>query len=272
MKLFHVLTAKLPHKYAINAARLGDTRSLAWSNLGYWENTTDYKTACCQLADQLANAVQLTAKDQLIDVGCGQGASLQHWIENYHVQHISAIDIQANHIQQIRQQLPQLDHIQQGSFLDLNQLYLPEAFDVILCIDAAYHSDLNSFLNAVEPVLHAQGRLGFHYLVLSEKWQQLSVLQKQKYYYLLKAADVDLNHLGSLQMTRHQLKQHGFTKIESIDLTESVFGGFARFIASSGNHKMADLAQLKIQATAKLCNYLNQEGIIRYMQISAVKN
>ncbi|ECE6726544.1 SAM-dependent methyltransferase, partial [Salmonella enterica subsp. enterica] len=52
MKLLHALTAKLPHKYAIDAARLGDERTLAWSNLGYWDNTTDYKTACCQLADQ----------------------------------------------------------------------------------------------------------------------------------------------------------------------------------------------------------------------------
>ncbi|MBK0063468.1 MULTISPECIES: SAM-dependent methyltransferase [unclassified Acinetobacter] len=272
MKLLHALIGKLPHKYAIDAARLGDERTLAWSNLGYWKNTTDYKNACCQLADQLAKAVQLTATDRLLDLGCGQGASLQHWIENYHVQNISAVEIQANHIQLIQQKLPQLQHIQRGSFLDLNQFYFRQLFDVILCIDAAYHSDLNLFLNAVQPILNGQGRLGFHYLVLSEKWQQLSVLQKQKYNYLLKAADVDLHQLDSLQMTRQQLEQHGFRQIEIVDLTEFVLGGFAGFIASNKSKKNRDLAQLKIQTTAKLCDYLNKEGVVRYMQISAVKN
>jgi hypothetical protein len=33
MKLLHALTAKLPHKYAIDAKQLGDERTLAWSNL-----------------------------------------------------------------------------------------------------------------------------------------------------------------------------------------------------------------------------------------------
>jgi cyclopropane fatty-acyl-phospholipid synthase-like methyltransferase len=106
--------------------------------------------------------------------GLWSGASLQHWIEHYQVQQLSALELQPALIQRIHQHLPQLAHIQQGSFLDLNQLYSPEAFDVILCIDAAYHSDLRRFLDAVKPVLKTQGRLGFHYLVLSEKWRQLS--------------------------------------------------------------------------------------------------
>ena len=270
MKLLHALTAKLPHKCAIDAAQLGDERTLAWSNLGYWDNTTDYKTACCQLADQLANAVQLTAQDRLLDLGCGQGASLQHWIEHYQVQQLSALELQPALIRRIYQHLPQLAHIQQGSFLDLNQLYSPEAFDVILCIDAAYHSDLRRFLDAVKPVLKTQGRLGFHYLVLSEKWRQLSRFQQQKYSYLLKAADVNLSYIATLSMTRLQLEQHGFYQVKSVDITESVLGGCARFMASNSNTKK-DLAQFKIQATAKLCDYLNREGMIRYMQISAIK-
>lgn len=272
MKLPHALQRRLPHKYAIDAKRLGDERQLAWSNLGDWENTTDYKNACCQLADQLAKTVRLTAGDRLLDLGCGQGASLQHWLEHYHLKDLSAVDLQADHIQCIQTQLPQLTHLQQGSFLDLNQSDFPQPFDVVLCIDAAYHSDLNSFLTAVRSVLKTQGRLGFHYLVLSEKWQQLSLLQKQKYYYLLKAADVDLTHLYTQKMTRQHLEQQGFEQIKMVDMTVSVLGGFAQYIASKSQMKTRDLADLKILATAKLCRYLEQEGVIRYMQIGAVKH
>ena len=40
--------------------QLGDDAELAWSNLGYWDDTTSlYPDACRQLADQLAH-VHLT--------------------------------------------------------------------------------------------------------------------------------------------------------------------------------------------------------------------
>ncbi|MFW1931658.1 SAM-dependent methyltransferase, partial [Acinetobacter baumannii] len=83
MKWLQAIQQKLPkHKYAIDAKMLGDNAECAWSNLGYWdEATSSYPQACQQLAERLAQAVQLNQHDRVLDLGCGQGASLKYWLE-----------------------------------------------------------------------------------------------------------------------------------------------------------------------------------------------
>ena len=65
MKWLQAIQTKQPqHKYAINAAMLGDHNELAWSNLGYWNHAHDsYPQACRQLAIHLATAINLNSKD-----------------------------------------------------------------------------------------------------------------------------------------------------------------------------------------------------------------
>lgn len=152
------------HKYAIDAKRLGDESRLAWSNLGYWQQLQDYPLACQTLADQIAEAVQLKGSDRVLDLGCGQGASLLHWIEQYHVRQLSAVELQAECVKRIQHELPQVE-IYCQSFLDLQQPVILNSFDVVLCLDAAYHSDLNSFLRSASSVLNSKGRIAFHYLM-----------------------------------------------------------------------------------------------------------
>ena len=263
------------HKYAINAKQLGDDAELAWSNLGYWNDTTSsYPDACRQLADQLAQAVHLTSNDRLLDLGCGQGASLLHWQMHYHVQHIEAVEMQSSCVIQIQKHFPELAAIHQHSFLNLKQIQFKSGFDVVLCIDAAYHSNLNSFLDSVNPILNSKGRLGFHYLIWSEKWLNLNSLQKQKYRCLLKAADVNLNHLMTESVLQHTLQSYDFTEIEIRDLSEGVLEGFANYF-----HTLQQLLQqsigldaFKIRMTAKLCAKLYADGWVKYVQISAKNN
>lgn len=271
MKLLHALSRRFPHKYAIDAKRLGDERTLAWSNLGFWSDTSDYKTACCQLAERLADSVQLSSKDRLLDLGCGQGASLQHWVERYQIQSVCAVELQPDHVKRIQHTFPQIEQIIQGSFLDLTPDIFRPHFDVVICIDAAYHSPLNLFIKAAESVLNSKGRLGFHYLILSEKWAQLPALQRQKYKYLLKAANVDLDDLADFTTTEQCLQANGFDQIQIVDITTDVFAGFANYMASRPYDSKHNIDEIKIRATAKLCQYLYDEGIVRYVQIAATK-
>ena len=172
----------LQHKYAINAQQLGDDAALPWSNLGYWDDAnSSYPEACRQLADQLAQAVHLDANDRLLDLGCGQGASLLHWQQHYQLKDIEAVELQPACVMHIQKHLPHLSAIHQQSFLNLEQIPFQRKFDVVLCIDAAYHSNLNLFLDSVASVLNSNGRLGFHYLMLSDKWLKLNSLQQKKY-------------------------------------------------------------------------------------------
>ena len=262
------------HKYAINAKQLGDNAELAWSNLGYWNDATSfYPEACRQLADQLAQAVHLTSKDRLLDLGCGQGASLVHWQQQYHVQNIEAVELQSSCVIQIQKLLPELPAIHQQSFLNLKQVQFQTGFDVVLCMDAAYHSNLNLFLDSAGSVLNSKGRLGFHYLMWSEKWLDLNSFQKKKYQWLLKAADVNLNHLMTELVLKQTLQSYEFAEIEIRDLSKGVLQGFANYFHTLQqlSPQTTDLDAFKIRMTAKLCRKLYAEGVVKYVQISAKK-
>lgn len=275
MKWFQAVQQQLSqHKYAINAKILGDTAAYAWTNLGYWTvETRSYPQACCQLADQLAHAVDLNSKDKLLDLGCGQGASLFHWKNNYNIQDISAVDVQMKCIELLQENLNSKIKLYCASFLNLKQIFADADFDVVLCIDAAYHSHLNSFLHSAYAILNSKGRLGFHYLMLSEKWQQLSHFEQRKYRYLLKSADIHIQHLADQKNTEYTLAACGFEHIQIVDFSEQVLHGFSHYIQQGRPQATQTqfLDDLKIQMTARLCEKLFKDGLVRYVQISAHK-
>jgi cyclopropane fatty-acyl-phospholipid synthase-like methyltransferase len=271
-KVRAALSRLIPHKYAIDASNLGDDGELAWTNLGFWKNTQNYREACCQLADHLAQAVNLNSKDHLLDLGCGQGASLLHWLKYYQPKSVSAVDLQAECVNKIQRLIPEINQIYSGSFLNLKQFEFKQFFDVVLCIDAAYHSHLNSFLDSVVPVLNSKGRLGFHYLMRADSCQNMTVLQEQKYRYLLKAADVVWDNVPNEKTLRNTLEQQGFADIQIEDLSEQVLFGFSQYIQNQQERNQSrGWANFKIQMTAKLCRQLYQNGYVRYIQITAIK-
>ena len=167
MKWLQAIQQYLPtHKYAINSRILGDDAELAWSNLGYWEDAkSSYPQACQELAFHLAQSIQLTSNDHLLDLGCGQGASLIFWLKQFQIQNLSAVELQPHCVEKIQKNLNSKVKITQDSFLNLKNIYPQHRLDVVLCIDAAYHSDLNSLLFSVFDVLNSKGRFAFHYLM-----------------------------------------------------------------------------------------------------------
>ena len=142
---------------------------------------------------------------------------------------------------------------------------------MVLCIDAAYHSPLNSFLDSIHGVLNSKGRVGFHYLMWSEKWQNLSKFEQEKYRLLLKTVDIQIENLHSQADLQQMMQQHQFDHIQIDDLSEPVFLGFARYIAQQKKSRKYDhfLDVFKIKMTAKLCNKLYRDGLVRYIQITA---
>ena len=274
MKWLQAIQQYLPtHKYAINSRILGDDAELAWSNLGYWEDAkSSYPQACQELAFHLAQSIQLTSNDHLLDLGCGQGASLIFWLKQFQIQNLSAVELQPHCVEKIQKNLNSKVKITQDSFLNLKNIYPQHSLDAVLCIDAAYHSDLNSLLFSVFDILNSKGRFAFHYLMLSDEFLNLNSLQQLKYQSLLKAADVNLKHLNSKQGLHAQLENAGFEVLDIADLSTPVLQGFARYIQQQKpGAAHFNLDQFKIQMTAKLCEKLYSDGLIRYVQISVRK-
>lgn len=274
MKWLQAIRQYVPsHKYAINSRLLGDDAELAWSNLGYWDDAkSSYPAACQKLALHLAESIQLKSTDRVLDLGCGQGASLVFWMEHFQIQNLSAVELQTACVEKIQKNLNSKIKIQQDSFLNLKNIYPQNCMDAVLCIDAAYHSDLNSLLLSVVDVLNSKGRFAFHYLMLSDTFLNLNSLQRLKYQSLLKAADVNLKNLNSKQNLQHQVQQAGFENIQIEDISEFVFQGFADYIQEQQSQtSLSHVDQFKIKMTAKLCEKLYRDGLIRYVQISARK-
>ena len=274
MKWLQAIRQYVPsHKYAINSRLLGDDSELAWSNLGYWDDAkSSYPAACQKLAFHLAESIQLKSTDRVLDLGCGQGASLVFWMEHFQIQNLSAVELQTECVEKIQKNLNSKIKIQQDSFLNLKNIYPQNCMDAVLCIDAAYHSDLNLLLLSVVNVLNSKGRFAFHYLMLSDTFLNLNSLQRLKYQSLLKAADVNLKNLNSKQNLQHQVQQAGFENIQIEDISEFVFQGFADYIQEQKSQmSLSHVDQFKIKMTAKLCEKLYRDGLIRYVQISARK-
>lgn len=257
------------HKYAIDAKILGDDAILAWSNLGYWLSVDDhYVFAAQSLADHIAKALALSHIDHLLDLGCGQGASLKYWKQAYRPALIEAVELQEQCVKRIKKHLPDIGQIYQCSFLDLDQFNLENKFSVIVCIDAAYHFNLNKFLTSVKSVSNGTARLGFHTLVLSDQWLCLTPFQKLRYAALLKSADVKVDDLLQEQEVNQMLQEYDFKNIVVEDLSKPVLLGFANFVKNK-RLKFKGLDSFKIIMTAKLCQKLYQDGLIRYVQVTA---
>ena len=271
MKLLQAIQRKFPkHKYAINVVLLGDSSECAWSNLGFWSENhkSTYPQACENLAHHLAQRLNLNSKDQLLDLGCGYGASLLLWQKNYYLKNIQAVELQKQCVNLIRRNIKNIPVFCE-SYLNLKHIMFENKFDVILCLDSAYHSDLNSFINSACTVLNSKGRIGFHTLMLSEKWNTLTSLQKQKYSWLLKVADVKLKNLNSKEKLEQCLKKFEFRKIEIENLSKPVLYGFSDYVEQGLKENKKNVDDLKIRMTAKLCKKLFEDDFIRYVQVSA---
>ena len=274
MKWLQAFKLAMPkHKYAIDAKALGDMSDLPWSNLGYWNCLDDsYPQACRQLADRIAQSIALSSNDRLLDLGCGQGASILHWKNDYQIEEFSAVDMQPECIERLQTVFPEHRELFCQSFLNLNEIPFQSKFDAVVCIDAAYHSLLNSFLTSVDAVLNSNGRIAFHTLMLTEQFSHLSAQQKFKHRMLLKCADVNVDALPTYAHLVERLQGYCFSQIRVEDLSEPVLSGFASYIiARDQQNVFKGLSGLKIKMTAKLCKVLYEQGNVRYVQVSARK-
>ena len=133
-------------------------------NLGYWgagaQTTDEAGQAMAQLVGETAS---LCASDHVLDVGFGYGDQLLDWMDQFGVTRLSGLNCMAD---QVAIAQDRCVAYRPNTVVDLRvgraeTLPFPDAsFDVVLCIEAAFHFDTrDDFLAEAYRVLKPGGRL-----------------------------------------------------------------------------------------------------------------
>ena len=263
----------------------GQTGDWRWNNLGDWQTATSYEQACRDLAKRHAVMAGLSAQDQLLELACGYGASLDLWREQFQVCQITALEYRQRCVDVIQQTSASTNQVmtgkikvRQGRFdQPLPAALAQQAFDTVLCIDAAYHAtSLAAFLDTASTALRPNGVLCFSTLIWTDKAARKSDLQVKICRQLLQLAHIPAASVLSQTQLMNLLEQSGWTDVQIQPIEQHVFTGFADWVQQQHTHLSArqrySVAWQKIRATARLCAWLNQNNLLHYVLIRAVKS
>jgi SAM-dependent methyltransferase len=257
--------------FAIAVELLGDAPApLAWANLGDWSTATHYTDACRDLAVRVGRAAVLQGDDRVLDLACGHGASLALWPAAFGVRRVCGLEFQSRCVERIRAQAPAvLERIVPDRFDTLPSPFAGQAFDAVVCVDAAYHArSLADFAAFAAQHLRAQGRFAFTTLLAPEHRPPSSLLR-----FVLARAGIPAASTLSATALHAALAAQGFRDIQLQPLDAEVLQGFAAFVPRRRRElswrQRASAGWLKIEATALLCHAAQSRGALHYALVGA---
>lgn len=261
-----------------------NTGSSYWGNLGFWQSGSDYSSACCALADELAKAVQLNPSSNVFDAGFGCGDQLLLWLQKYEINSLQGINYSESQTHLAQQRLIEkgftraANNLKVGSVADMDDrsiIHENENINTVLALDCAYHfpSRIQFFKSSYE-TLAESGCIGLTDIVLSDK--QSSIRQRIILNVMLFLSRIPKNNIVSLDAYKSQLVESGFEEVDAIDISEYVFSPFSHWLAQykKGEGKLrskSKLVWLKYDVTAKFLQWAHRNDILRYVIITADK-
>lgn len=196
-----------------------------WANLGLWTDATRYPEAAAALADAVAGAGGLREGDRVLGVACGAGVELHRWVDRHGA--ASALGIERDETR-----VREAPAHRRGSRVRLlagDAMQPPRGrFDVVLCVDAAYHlSPRRRWLQAMAGVLAPGGRIAFTDLVLARPAG--AAMRRAAAW-----CGIDARDLLDLDGSLARLRDAGFVDAHAERLDDEVLGGFARHVLRRG--------------------------------------
>ena len=229
------MTAEKIHSLPLKPPRFNETELLHqggrpghWGNLGLWTDAADYAQACQNLALAVGRAAEVEPGDRVLSVACGAGEELVLWVDALGAGAVVGTELNPS---RVAAALPRLaPRLETGQVTIIDASTPPAGpFDVIVCVDAAYHlSPRTAWLQQCYELLRDGGRLAFTDLVLPTSpgarprgWAWAAAAR---------ACGLALDDLVDSPCMRQRLHDTGFVHIHPHRLDDVVLGGFVRHV------------------------------------------
>ncbi|AVH71159.1 class I SAM-dependent methyltransferase [Nostoc sp. 'Lobaria pulmonaria (5183) cyanobiont'] len=190
-------------------------------NVGYWlEDTQNQQSACFNLLEKLLDFI-LEKKGNILDVGCGLGATTSHLLNYYSSTDIVGINISSQQIERSIVNAPECKFI----CMDAVQMeFEDESFDNIICVEAAFYFDTREkFLKEAWRVLKPGGHLILSDIIFENTQHFGDWIVPQKN--IVKDQDIE--------EYKNIYKQVGFQLLDFVDVTEKCWLTHYRYLKSS---------------------------------------
>lgn len=182
-----------------------------YANLGLWdEGVDDARAAGDALVDALIERVPGGLRGAVLDVACGHGGSTARLGRHVDPAHVTAIGVSSEQLSAARARARRSNFVQ----MDAAGLGFADAsFDVVLCVEAAFHFDTRSrFLAEAYRVLNPGGRLALSDLLMNEGTPLIP----------------RMNHLPGSAAYAALLKRHGFVDVRIEDVTRRTWRAYRK--------------------------------------------
>jgi SAM-dependent methyltransferase len=180
---------------------------------GLWNAETETQAeACMNMMEELAALIP-DKRGNILDVGCGQGATSKFLLRHYEPPAITGIDISDKLMESCRRNAPGAQFMVMDA---VNMDFDDETFDNVLCVDAAGLFDTRErFIQEAFCVLKPGGGLVLSDRLLShEAVQRLASINRDNYVHDLK----DYEDL---------FRRNGFVDVRVHDMTDRSLWGYA---------------------------------------------
>lgn len=197
-----------------------------YSNYGYWnEGTACPREAADNLVDRLIEKVPEKAS-QVLDVACGAGGTTRRLAQRFGASNVTAINISAYQLERTSKAAPGVNTLLMSA---TNLSFAPASFDVIVCVEAAFHFDTREqFFRQAYRVLKPGG-----HLVLSD----VLLVPDVPAVYPVPAA----NRI-SASTYKSQLALMGFEGATIESARKSTWESFATYVATQGLQEVSSIS------------------------------